>query len=198
MMCREKERRVPGEVKASPSSRPSNGISTPSRQDDASTPSTASRPSNASYSTFKSAEDRAAFIKQQAEQRMAERWAALGLKPPARSNQPASTQRSHETDDRGDRLRQAEAEDAKRDRERQRRLAEEQSTPPPVTKSQTKPPPPPPSRKVRGDSVSSAARSRAAAGSGTGVSRQQAELEETEKAVKQQQRAQEAETKRLQ
>ena len=107
-----------------------------------------SSPSATLNSSIKTAEDRAAFIKQQAEQRMAERLAALGLKPPAKTGE--SLQQKQERDDR---LRQAEAEDAKRDEERHRRLAGEKPAPPIVSKSLIKKPPPPPSRGSRAGSL---------------------------------------------
>ncbi|KAL9042700.1 MAG: hypothetical protein Q9180_000402 [Flavoplaca navasiana] len=61
---------------------------TPTRHDKSVAPQESSRLSSATgaiYSSYKTPEDRAAFIKQQAEHRMAERLAALGLKPPSKS-----------------------------------------------------------------------------------------------------------------
>ena len=103
------------------------------------------------YSSYKTAEDRAAYIKQQAEQRMAERLAALGLKPPTKSGE---TKSQAESKAREEKLRQAGMEDAKREEERQKRLADENPVPdisrPAVS---AKKPPPPPSRKGRSDSA---------------------------------------------
>ncbi|KAH0541913.1 hypothetical protein FGG08_003633 [Glutinoglossum americanum] len=119
--------------------RPSDRIPTPS--------STVS----STYSSYKTAEDRAAFIKQQAEQRMAERLAALGIRPPNKPGETAQQRQEREQKEREDRLRQAEEDDAKREQERQRRLADEQVQPPGRSsppRSAGKRPPPPPSRKV--------------------------------------------------
>ena len=109
------------------------------------TPSTGS---TGSYSSYKTAEERAAFIKQQAEQRMAERLAALGIRPINQTGESAAQRQAREKKEREDKLRQAEEEDAKREQERQRRIADEQITPPVAAKSSAKKPPPPPSRKV--------------------------------------------------
>lgn len=116
-------------------------------------PSIPSSLSGSSYSSYKTAEERAAFVKQQAEQRMAERLAALGLKPPSKSGESLQQRQDRENKEREERLRQAEVEDAKREQERQRRLTDEQVSPLNVTKPSGKKPPPPPSRKVRTDSI---------------------------------------------
>lgn len=102
-----------------------------------------------SYSSYKTPEERAAFIKQQAEQRMAERLAALGIKAPAKTGETAAQRIERERAERAAKLRQAEEEDARREAERQARLAEEQGVPPPVVEEPqaAKKPPPPPSRK---------------------------------------------------
>jgi len=102
-----------------------------------------------SYSSYKTPEERAAFIKQQAEQRMAERLAALGIKTPSKPGETPAQKAERERAERASKLRQAEEEDARREAERQVRLAEEQAPPPAVTspKGDGKPPPPPPSRK---------------------------------------------------
>jgi hypothetical protein len=104
-----------------------------------------------SYSAYKTPEERAAFIKQQAEQRMAERLAALGIKAPTKPGETAAQRIERERAERAAKLRQAEEEDARREAERQARLAEEQGVPPPaapeVPKVEAKKPPPPPSRK---------------------------------------------------
>jgi len=109
-------------------------------------------PTGGSYASYKTPEERAAFIKQQAEQRMAERLAALGIKAPAKTGETAQQRMERESKERAEKLRQAEEEDAKREAERQARLAEEQGVPPPAiettTKTAMKRPPPPPSRKA--------------------------------------------------
>lgn len=108
--------------------------------DTSSRPAISPQPAGAaSYSSYKTAEERAAFIKEQAEARMAERLAALGLRAPSRPSQPAQAQQVEKTD----RLRKAEEEDAKREQERQRRLASEQIAPPSPERVSKKPPPPP-------------------------------------------------------
>jgi len=105
-------------------------------------------PSGGSYSAYKTPEERAAFIKQQAEQRMAERLAALGIKAPSKPGETAAQRMERERAERAAKLRQAEEEDARRETERQARIAEEQGVPPPVVKPETKKPPPPPARKA--------------------------------------------------
>ncbi|KAI1206565.1 uncharacterized protein F4807DRAFT_438459 [Annulohypoxylon truncatum] len=114
------------------------------------TPPTTSSPapSGGSYSSYKTPEERAAFIKQQAEQRMAERLAALGIKAPSKPGETAAQRMERERAERTAKLRQAEEEDARREAERQARIAEEQGAPPPAPKVEAKKPPPPPSRKV--------------------------------------------------
>lgn len=102
-----------------------------------------------SYSSYKTPEERAAFIKQQAEQRMAERLAALGIKAPSKPGETAAQRAERERAERAAKIRQAEEEDARREAERKARLAEEQGVPPPapeVAQTDAKKPPPPPSR----------------------------------------------------
>lgn len=117
-----------------------------------------------SYSSYKTPEERAAFIKQQAEQRMAERLAALGIKAPTKPGETSAQRMERERAERAAKLRQAEEEDARRDAERQARLAEEQGVPAPVPdaespKAAAKKPPPPPSRKAtRTDDQAAAAK----------------------------------------
>lgn len=106
-----------------------------------------------SYSSYKTPEERAAYIKQQAEQRMAERLAALGLKAPGKGGETTAQRAERDRADRAAKLKQAEEEDARRDAERQARLADEQGVPPPVPTPEApgvdgRAPPPPPSRKV--------------------------------------------------
>jgi hypothetical protein len=116
----------------------------------ASTPQT----TGSSYSSYRTAEERAAFIKQQAEQRMAERLAALGLKAPGKGGETAAQRAEREKKEREDKLRLAEEEDAKREQERQARLQGESIAPPSPTSSKAKPPPPLP-RKNRSESMQS-------------------------------------------
>lgn len=156
----------------------------------------ASRPaatsaSAGSYSSYKTAEDRAAFIKQQAEQRMAERLAALGLRPPTKSGESAQQRQEREAKERQDRVRQAEAEDAKREEERQRRLADEQPSAPEISKSSKKPPPPP-TRNRRADSA--AQREEVKRQQDEDALRSKAEQQGKEQAIKNQQRVQQSET----
>lgn len=113
----------------------------------ASRTATPSAAGGGSYSSYKTPEERAAYIKQQAEQRMAERLAALGIKARAKSGEPAA-QRA----ERAARLKQAEEDDARRETERKARLADEQGVPPPAPasdahKAGSRAPPPPPTRK---------------------------------------------------
>lgn len=108
--------------------------------------------SGGSYASYKTPEERAAFIKQQAEQRMAERLAALGIKAPSKPGETTQQRLEREKNERADKLRQAEEEDAKRENERQARLAEEQGIPAPTPAAApteiAKKPPPPPTRKA--------------------------------------------------
>ena len=145
-----------------------------------------------SYSSYKTGEDRAAFIKQQAEQRMAERLAALGLKPPTKSGESIQQRQEREAREREDRLRQAEAEDAKREEERQRRIAEEQPAAPDVSKASKKPPPPP-VRKSRADSA--AQRAEFKRKEEEEALRAFAEQKGKEEAIQKQQRIQESQTR---
>lgn len=112
------------------------------------TPTTSQSPApgGGTYSAYKTPEERAAFIKQQAEQRMAERLAALGIKAPSKPGETSAQRMEREKAERAAKLRQAEEEDAKREAERQARIADEQGVPPPATKAEGKKPPPPPSR----------------------------------------------------
>jgi hypothetical protein len=104
-----------------------------------------------SYASYKTPEERAAFIKQQAEQRMAERLAALGIKAPSKSGESAQQRVERERNERAAKLRQAEEEDAKRENERQARIAQEEGRPAPAAAASpevAKKPPPPPTRKA--------------------------------------------------
>jgi hypothetical protein len=104
-----------------------------------------------SYASYKTPEERAAFIKQQAEQRMAERLAALGIKAPSKPGETAAQRMERERAERAARLRQAEEEDSRREAERQARIAEETGAPAPAVQSPSQDskrgPPPPPTRK---------------------------------------------------
>ena len=149
-------------------------------------------PAGGSYSSYKTGEDRAAFIKQQAEQRMAERLAALGLKPPTKPGESAQQRQEREARERKDRLREAEAEDTKREEERQQRIADEQPTAPDISKS-TKKPPPPPVRKSRADSA--AQRAEARRRDEEDVLKAEAVQRGKEEAIQNQQRIQESQTR---
>ncbi|QIX00123.1 hypothetical protein AMS68_005640 [Peltaster fructicola] len=118
-------------------------------------PATTSTPqtTGSSYSSYQTAEERAAFIKQQAEQKMAERLAALGIKAPSKSTESAAQRAERERKEREDKLRLAEEEDSRRDQERQARLQGE-SVIPPSAAGKAKPPPPAP-RKNRSESLQS-------------------------------------------
>jgi hypothetical protein len=115
------------------------------------TPAAALASGAKSYSSYKTPEERAAFIRQQAEQRMAERLAALGIKAPSKPGETAAQRSERERAERAAKVKQAEEEDARREAERQARLAEEQGVPPPAAKPDAKKPPPPPSRKGKTD-----------------------------------------------
>ena len=146
-----------------------------------------------SYSSYKTAEDRAAFIKQQAEQRMAERLAALGLKPPVKSGENSQQRQDREAQERSDRLRQAEEEDAKREVDRQRRLQDEiPSAPSPEINKVGKKPPPPPVRRSRTDSIANREKR-----TEEERLRADAEREGAEKAIKDQQETQKNETQAI-
>ncbi|MCJ1386613.1 actin organization and endocytosis protein [Xylographa soralifera] len=147
-----------------------------------------------SYSAYKTAEERAAFIKQQAEQRMAERLAALGLKPPTRAGETGPQKQEREARERDERLRQATTEDSQRDHERQRRLADEQLSPN-GSKGLAKKPPPPPSRKGRTDSVGQQAEAKRI--NENEVERERADQKGREDAIKIQQLVQEEQTRTL-
>lgn len=150
----------------------------------------------ASYSAYKTGEERAAFIKQQAEQRMAERLAALGLKPPTRSGESNQQKQQREAKGREERLLQARADDAQQDEERKRRLYKEQISTPNVTKSTNKKPPIPPSRKSRIDSAGQQMGTKPKADELS--QRQKLTPEEVEaKTFKEQQPVQEIKTKRV-
>lgn len=171
---------------------------TPTRNDRNKGSSQFSRPettssSTGTYASYRTAEDRAAFIKQQAEQRMAERLAALGLKPLTKSGESTQQRQEREARERQERVRQAEAEDDKREDERQRRLADEQLTPPTVVNTPAKKPPPPPSRKHRADSASQRAEAKRKADEA--AAQLEADQKAKEQAIRDQQQAQEVQVR---
>jgi hypothetical protein len=144
-----------------------------------------------SYASYKTPEERAAFIKQQAEQRMAERLAALGLRAPTKAGESPQQKAEREKKEREEKLRQAEEEDARREEERRRRLDDESIAPPSVGKSTGKKAPPPPvSRKNKADVAQHDGRQAEAEA-------KRAENEIAEHALREQQGAQEAERKRM-
>ncbi|KAI0024903.1 hypothetical protein F4780DRAFT_723501 [Xylariomycetidae sp. FL0641] len=126
---------------------PPTRVDSPSASRTATPTGTRSPAPGGSYSAYKTPEERAAFIKQQAEQRMAERLAALGIKAPSKPGETSAQRMERERAERAAKLRQAEEEDARREAERQARIAEEQGVPPPAAAPAAKKPPPPPSRK---------------------------------------------------
>lgn len=149
---------------AAPAEEPRSGrvdsprVASPAPTNETATPAAA----GGSYASYKTPEERAAFIKQQAEQRMAERLAALGIKAPSKLGESAAQRADRERSERAAKLRQAEEEDARRDTERQARLAEEQGVPPPgpdSPKAATRKPPPPPTRKGVKPEIDAAKRS---------------------------------------
>ncbi|KAF1929836.1 uncharacterized protein M421DRAFT_419607 [Didymella exigua CBS 183.55] len=156
------------------------------------TESARSTPTPGGASSYKTPADRAAFIKQQAEQRMAERLAALGLRPPPKAGETPEQRAEREKKEREDKLRQAEEEDARREQERQRRLEGESAAPPAPAKSTSKKPAPPPpaSRKNKVDVAQHDTQQAEAEA-------KRAENEIAEQALREQQQAQEAETKRM-
>lgn len=126
-------------------------VASPARVESPTATSRTATPSaGGSYSAYKTPEERAAFIRQQAEQRMAERLAALGIKAPTKPGETAAQRMERERAERAAKLRQAEEEDARRDAERQARLDQEMGVPAPVSPKaeNKKPPPAPPSRKA--------------------------------------------------
>lgn len=115
----------------------------------ATTSRTATPTAGGSYAAYKTPEERAAFIRQQAEQRMAERLAALGIKAPTKPGETAAQRMERERAERAAKLRAAEEEDNRRESERQARLDQEMGVPAPASpKDGKKPPPAPPSRKA--------------------------------------------------
>lgn len=130
----------------------------PAAHSQSATPTSTRSPApGGSYSAYKTPEERAAFIRQQAEQRMAERLAALGIKAPTKSGETPAQKVEREQAERAAKLRQAEEEDARREAERQARLAEESGAPPAAAKQDTQkkaPPAPAPRKAARADDSS--------------------------------------------
>lgn len=122
-------------------------IASPRFEETSSRTSTPPASGGGSYASYKTPEERAAFIKQQAEQRMAERLAALGIKSSSKPGETAAQRAEREKNERAAKIRQAEEDDARRERERQARIAEEQGIPPPAAADTASKPPPPPTRK---------------------------------------------------
>ena len=152
----------------------------------AATPTPTASSGGGSYSSYKTPEERAAFIKQQAEQRMAERLAAMGIKStirPGALTETAQQRQERERKEAEERRRKAEEEEAKREQIRQQRLAGESIAPPSIGPSKSaskKPPPPPPSS--RGAKKDTQAQDEA---------RKRAEKEAEERALAAEQEAQE-------
>ncbi|PNS13817.1 Actin cytoskeleton-regulatory complex protein pan1 [Sphaceloma murrayae] len=144
-------------------------------------------PSGTSYASYKTAEERAAFIKQQAEARMAERLAALGLRAPSKPGETPQQRQERERREKEDRLKKAEEEDAQREQERQQRLADESIAPPGATGKK----PPPPAPRKRGGSIEKEESAQADAEA------ERANHQIAEEALKEQQEAQQAETREL-
>lgn len=127
---------------------------------------------------------------------MAERLAALGLRPATKLGESTQQRREREARERQERVRQAEAEDDKREEERQRRLADEQPTPLTGMNTPAKKPPPPPSRKNRADSAGQRAEAKRKADEA--AAQLEAEQKAKERAIRDQQQAQEAQVKDIQ
>jgi len=160
-------------------------VTPPSRSADT-TPKPATQ-SGASYTQYRTAEERAAYIKQQAEQRMQERLAALGIKSSAKLGETAEQRAERQKKEAEERLRKAEEEDVRRERERQRRAVDEGVAPPVTSKAK---PPPPPSRKNKVDTAQHDVQQAEAESKRAGQ-------EIAERALRDQQQAQEAERKKL-
>ncbi|KAK3313863.1 actin cytoskeleton-regulatory complex protein PAN1 [Apodospora peruviana] len=152
-----------------------------------------------SYSSYKTPEERAAFIKQQAEQRMAERLAALGIKAPTKPGETAAQRMERERAERAAKLQQAEEEDARREAERAARIAEEQGPPAPLQspKADVRKPPPPPSRKAaKSDNTRAEEESAAKKAEEERLEKEHAEQERAARDLEERARAQEEELAR--
>jgi hypothetical protein len=183
--------RTPSRTEEGDRTAPSARFESPARNAEPTPRPSSTSTGGGSYSSYKTPEERAAFIKQQAEQRMAERLAALGLRPPVKAGETPQQRQEREKKEREDKLRQAEEEDARREEERRRRLNDESIAPPTATKpTGKKPPPPPVSRKNKVEVAQHDTRQAEAEA-------KRAENEIAEKALREQQEAQEAERKRM-
>ena len=108
--------------------------------------------STSSFNVGASHQDRIASAKEKALKRIQDRMAAAGIK--TESGETLQQRQAREKQEREERLKRAEAEDLRRENERQQRLANEGVEPPPNPGSALKKPPPPPVRKTRQDSSS--------------------------------------------
>lgn len=141
-------------------------------------------------------QERVASAKERAQRRIAERMAAAGLKPSSDGGAETILERQErEKREREERRKRAEEEDAKREQERQRRIAEEQNGPPVKAATTGKKPPPPPTRKGKAEGVGLAEVRKS--GDGEKPVRVNAEHEGREQALREEQQAQEAESRRL-
>lgn len=121
---------------------------------------------------------------------MAERLAALGLKPPTKPGESVQQRQERDAKERRERVLQAEAEDAKREDERQRRIADEKPSAPLINRTSKKPPLPP--ARKRGDSGAQRAEIKRKEDDAL---RAEAEQQGKEQAIKDQQRIQQSETR---
>jgi hypothetical protein len=122
---------------------------------------------------------------------MAERLAALGIKAPTKVGESSQQRSEREKKEREEKLRQAEEEDARREEERQRRLNDESAAPPAPKAPGKKPAPAPPaSRKNKADVAQHDFKQPEAE-----VKRSENDV--AEKALREQQEAQHAETRRM-
>ncbi|OAT02183.1 actin cytoskeleton-regulatory complex protein PAN1 [Blastomyces dermatitidis ER-3] len=141
-------------------------------------------------------QERVASAKERAQKRIAERMAAAGLKPSSDGGAETLLERQErEKREREERRKRAEEEDAKREQERQRRIAEEQNGPPVKAVPTGKKPPPPPSRKGKADGIAPAETKKSV--DVDNLAREKAENEARERALREEQQAQEAESRRL-
>ena len=139
-------------------------------------------------SPHQTADERAAFVKQQAQQRMAERLAALGLKPPSKTAEPSRPREERNPRERNESSPLPSATDSVGDSEGLRRSADENSSPRPAPKPLGKKPPPPPTRGTRSGSLHGK----------KGLQDTPADpLAKKEKAIRQQQEEQSVQTKEL-
>lgn len=135
--------RAPAAAPKAEAKREAAAVASPRMESPVSTSRTATPPAaSGSYSAYKTPEERAAFIRQQAEQRMAERLAALGIKAPSKPGETAAQRAEREKAERAAKLKQAEEEDARRESQRKARLAEEGGVPPPIVDDATRDPAP--------------------------------------------------------